>query len=109
MRHLDTILSGPDIEEDQTLLINLYDYRLNEPIRLPAHNVRVTFRGERFGPSSHALDVAGCILIRTATVERVVARLDLRIHASTRAGTYRSTERFRGEYIFRAEPVAGSH
>lgn len=103
VRHLDTVVQGPDIEEDQTLVLVVREYRLNEPIRVPSPNVSVTFVGKRFGPPSHAVDSRGKITVRAVSAERVTAHLDLCVLASTRDGSYRSTERFRGEYIFRAD------
>src|SRR5580700_678102 len=63
-RHLDTILKGPDSEEDQTLTLKVRDVQLNQKLLVPSDNVTPDFVATRFGPSSKGQAYEGYLILK---------------------------------------------
>ena len=51
-RHMDEIMDGPDTEEDQTLILQLRDFKIGERLTVPSAKAAVNFVVDRFGPIS---------------------------------------------------------
>ena len=100
-RHLDTVMGGPDNEEDQTLILQVHGYHLNQRLRIPSDNVTPDFTATRFGPTSKGLNYSGYLIIRKITGARVEAYLHLDVTASTASGKYTQTAKYDDNYIFR--------
>jgi hypothetical protein len=100
-RHLDTVLKGPDLEEDQVLILKVRNIRLNQKLKVPSDNVTAEFSITRFGPSSAGEGYTGYVILRKITAEEVEAYLHLDLMARTGSGSYPQKEKFRGNYIFR--------
>ena len=99
-RHLDTVMRGPDIEEDQLLALEVRDFRLNQRLAIPSENVRPEFTATRFGPRSTGTRFSGFLILRNVSADQVVAYLHLDVTASTASGRYIQTAKFRGERKF---------
>ena len=112
-RHLDTVVHGPDNEEDQLLILKVQNYRLNVRLPVPSNTVTPDFTASRFGPTSKGQTYSGYLIIRKITPGRVEASLNLDVTASTPSGSYTQTAKFRGNYKFIhsdedvAEPPSG--
>jgi hypothetical protein len=102
-RHVDTIVSGPDIEEDQTLMLTLRRVEIGKRIEIPSDDVSAEFTAVRFGPSSYGESYRGYILVRSVSDKQVVAALKLEVVAQTETGSYKQTARFNDEYTFGRE------
>ncbi len=102
-RHVDTIVSGPDIEEDQTLVLTLRRVEIGKRIEIPSDDVSAEFTAVRFGPSSYGESYRGYILVRSVSEKQVVAALKLDVTAQTETGSYKQTARFDDEYTFGRE------
>ena len=100
-RHLDTVVPGPDDEEDQTLILKVQNVRLNQRLKIPSDNVTPEFTATRFGPRSTGESYSGYVILRKITPGQVNAYLHLDVIARTESGAYKQTERFRGNYSFR--------
>ena len=99
-RHLDTVVPGPDDEEDQLLALEVRDFRPNERLKIPSENVTPEFTVTRFGPRSKGESFSGFIIVKKITADQVDAYLRLVITARTESGTYTQRVKFRGEYSF---------
>ena len=99
-RHMDTIVRGPDIDEDQLLVLELRNFELNRKLLIPSDNVRATFSVSRFGPSSKGVGNDGYVIVKSVSDERIVARVNLDIVARTSDGTYTQQVKFRGDHTF---------
>jgi hypothetical protein len=99
-RHVDTVIRGPDIDEDQVFVLEVHDFRLNQRLALPSENVTAEFTATRFGPRSTGDSFRGFLIVRKAGPKRVVAYLHLDVTASTANGRYVQTAKFRGEQTF---------
>ena len=99
-RHMDTIARGPDIEEDQLLVLELRRVEIGKRLAIPSGDVVARFDVKRFGPSSQGETYRGSIIVSSITKERVVATLKLDIIALTADGSYKQTPRFHGDYTF---------
>lgn len=99
-RHMDTIVNGPDIEEDQKLTLELSRYPLNEKIEIPSEAVTTKLVIERFGPWSRGETYWGYIIITSVGDNELVARMDLTVTAYTLSRTYKQDVHFKGEYTF---------
>ena len=99
-RHMDTILGGPDIEEDQTLLLELRRIEVGKRLTIPSDDATARFSVKRFGPSSQGNSYKGYVIVRTVTKDQVVATLKLEVTASTSDGSYTQTATFHGDYTF---------
>jgi hypothetical protein len=100
-RHVDTILNGPDNEEDQVLVLEVHDFRLNQRLQVPSDSVSPQFTITRFGPSSKGNAFTGYLIVKKVTSERVDAYLHVDVTATTTSGSYTQTEEFHGDYTFR--------
>src|ERR1043166_1816043 len=99
-RHIDTILRGPDNEEDQILVLAVRDFRLNQRLAVPSENVTADFTATRFGPSSKGQGYAGYVIAKKVTPNKVDAYLHLNVAASTPSGSYTQAEKFHGNFTF---------
>ena len=102
-RHLDTVLRGPDIDEDQLLVLEVRDFRLNQRLTIPSENVTPEFTATRFGPRSTGNSFSGFLILRKTSADQIVAYLHLDVTASTANGRYVQTAKFRGEHKFYRE------
>ncbi len=100
-RHLDTVISGPDNEEDQTLILQVHGYRLNQRLVIPSDSVTPDFTARRFGPTSKGGTYSGYLIIKKITAGKIEAYLHLDVSASTASGKYTQTAKYRGNYTFR--------
>ncbi len=103
-RHMDTIVRGPDIEEDQLLVLELPRVEIGKRLTIPSDAVTVQFSVKRFGPSSQGNAYRGYVIVKSVAKEQVVATLKLEVIARTRDGSYTQTATFRGDYTFLREP-----
>ena len=99
-RHVDTIMNGPDNDEDQLLVLEVHDFRLNERLAVPSDSVAPQFTATRFGPSSKGDSFKGFLIVKKVTPRRVSAYLYIDVTASTASGSYTQTAKFHGDYKF---------
>ena len=99
-RHVDTIVKGPDVEEDQLLVLTVHNFHLNERLPIPSDTVSPDFSVSRFGPPSHGQTYVGFLIIRKIAADKVEAYLHLDVTASTPSGSYTQTAKFYGNYTF---------
>lgn len=99
-RHLDTVVRGPDNEEDQLLVLAVRDFQLNRKLQIPSDNVTPEFTATRFGPSSKGQDFTGYLVVKKITPRKVDAYLHIDVTASTAAGSYTQTAKFHGNFSF---------
>jgi hypothetical protein len=99
-RHMDTVARGPDIEEDQLLVLTLYGFALRQKLAIPSAAVTPTFTVSRLGPDSRGDTFHGYIIVRSVTADKVEATLSLTVTARTTDGSYRQEARFRGDCVF---------
>jgi hypothetical protein len=102
-RHMDTIVRGPDIEEDQTLVLELRRVEIGKRLTIPSDDVTARFTVKRFGPSSQGKTYKGYIIVKSVSKDEVVATLKLEVTAITSDGTYIQTATFHHDYPFRRE------
>jgi len=100
-RHLDTVMSGPDNEEDQTLILQVHGYHLNQRLPIPSESVTPDFTVTRFGPTSKGGTFTGYLIIRKITADKIEAYVHIDVTASTASGKYTETAKFYGNYTFR--------
>ena len=106
-RHMDELMNAPDLEENQILVLELHDYRLNERLPVPSPQAQARLEVQRFGPTSYGQKFAGWIRVRQVTDAQIVADLNLVVTAQTSTGNYSQTEKFHGRYKFlRTVPAA---
>ena len=99
-RHLDTVIRGPDIEEDQHLVLTVQHFRIGQKLRIPSESVTPEFTVTRFGPNSRGDTFNGYIVVRKVGATRVDASLQLDVTARTSSGSYTQTAKFHGNYSF---------
>ena len=99
-RHLDTVMRGPDTDEDQLLVLEVRDFRLNQRLAIPSEDVTAEFTATRFGPRSTGNSFSGFLILRKVGAKQVVAYLHLDVTASTADARYVQTAKFRGEHKF---------
>ena len=99
-RHLDTVVRGPDNEEDQLLVLAVRDFQLNRKLRIPSDNVTPEFTATRFGPSSKGQGFTGYLVVKKITLRKVDAYLHIDVTASTASGSYTQTAKFHGNFSF---------
>ena len=99
-RHLDTVLKGPDSEEDQILTLNVRDVHLNQKLLVPSDNVTPDFVANRFGPSSKGQAYEGYLIVKKITKAKIEAYVHIDVTADTDAGSYTQTARYRGKVTF---------
>ena len=100
-RHLDTVVRGPDNEEDQLLVLRVRNYRLKDRLPVPSDTVAPDFTVTRFGPTSKGQTYVGYLIIKKITADKVEAYLHLDVTASTASGSYTQTAEFDGDFTFR--------
>ena len=99
-RHVDTILHGPDNEEDQLLVVEVRNFQFNHKLQIPSDNVTLEFVATRFGPSSKGQGFGGYLVVKKITPREVDAYLHINVMASTASGSYTQTEKFHGDFTF---------
>jgi len=99
-RHVDTILHGPDNEEDQLLVVEVRNFQLNHKLQIPSDSVTLEFVATRFGPSSKGQAFRGYLIVKKITPHKVDAYLHIDVAASTASGSYTQTEKFHGDLTF---------
>lgn len=99
-RHVDTILNGPDNEEDQLLILQVRDFRLNQRLQVPSDSVSPQFTVTRFGPSSKGDVFNGYLVVRKVTPSKVYVYLHLDVTATTPSGSYSQIAKFHGDFTF---------
>ena len=102
-RHLDTVVQGPDVEEDQTLIVELRRIAIGQRINIPSDDAAAAFQAERFGPTTRGETYRGLIVVRSVSKEQVVATLKLEIDARSSGGSYSQKVRFNDDYTFHRE------
>ena len=104
-RHVEEIVRGPDIEEDQTLVLELRDYQIGKWLAVPSTNATARLEVRRFGAPSHGEVFAGWVKVRKVTATKVVADVKLVVTARTASGSYVQQTKFKDQYeFFRAAP-----
>ena len=99
-RHVDELMHAPDLEEDQTLVLELRDYRIGERLVVPSAQALARLEVQRFGPTSHGQEFTGWVIVRKVTAAKIVAGVKLAVIARTTTGNYVQTEKFNGQYQF---------
>ena len=99
-RHVEGILHGPDIEEDQVLVLELRDYRIGERLAVPSAKAMARLEVQRFGPSSRGEVFTGWVRVRKVTAAKIVAQVQLVVAARTTTGHYTQTAKFNDQYEF---------
>jgi hypothetical protein len=99
-RHMDTIVRGPDLEEDQLLVIELPRVEIGKRVEIPSDAVTVRLSVKRFGPSSQGNSYRGYIIVKSVAKEQVVVTLKLEVIAQTKDGSYTEKPTFHGDYSF---------
>jgi len=99
-RHLDTVIGGPDVEEDQHLVLTVQDFRIGQKLKIPSVSVTPEFTVTRFGPNSQGDTFAGYLVVRKISATKVDASLHLDVTARTSSGSYTQTAKFHGNYSF---------
>ena len=102
-RHVDTIVRGPDSEEDQFLVLRLHDTTIGKRIVIPSSAVQAEFAAVRFGPESRGETYQGVIVLKSIGPKEVVAALSLNVTATTLDKSYKQTAKYRGDYTFARE------
>lgn len=97
-RHVDTIVNGPDIEEDQRLVLNLTRVEVGKKILIPSPTVAARFVATRFGPTSTGQQFQGYVLVKSVSETHVVIKLDLDVVAKTVSGGYTHHAKFSDTY-----------
>jgi hypothetical protein len=99
-RHLDTVIGGPDVEEDQHLVLTVQDFRIGQRLKIPSESVTPEFTATRFGPNSRGDTFAGYLIVRKVSATKVNASLHVDVTARTSSGSYTQTAKFHGNYSF---------
>jgi len=99
-RHLDTVVRGPDPEEDQVLTLTVRSFRPGERLKIPSENVTAEFTVTRFESGSRGEKFVGYLIVRKVTADRVDASLHLDVTARTASASYTQTAKFHGNYSF---------
>jgi hypothetical protein len=99
-RHMDTIVRGPDIEEDQLLVLEVRDFQIGRKLDIPSAAVRPRFSVTRFGPGSQGEVYKGYLIVRSVTPQKVVAHVHLDVRARTADNSYIQNARFHKDYVF---------
>ena len=99
-RHLDTVVRGPDPEEDQLLVLTVKDFHIAQKLKIPSESVTPEFTATRFEPSSRGESFAGYLIVRKVTADRVEASLHLDVTARTASASYTQSAKFHGNYSF---------
>ena len=105
-RHMEELVRGPDIDEDQTLVLVLRDYRVGERLTVPSAKALARLEVRRFGPASHGEVFRGWVKVRKVTETKIVANVKLVVTARTSSGSYVQTTKFDDQYEFFRAPAA---
>src|SRR6267154_2487540 len=97
-RHLDTVVRGPDPEEDQLLVLTVKDFRIGQKLKIPSESVAPEFTATRFEPSSRGENFVGYLIVNKVTADKVDASLRLDVTARTASASYTQTAKFHGDY-----------
>lgn len=103
-RHMEEIVRGPDIEEDQTLVLELRDYQIGERLEVPSAKAVARLEVRRFGPTLEGAVYTGWVRIRKATDTKIVADVKLVVTATTTTGHDVRTATFNKQYQFYRGP-----
>jgi hypothetical protein len=99
-RHVDTVVKGPDVEEDQLLVLRVHNFRLNTRLPIPSDTVSPEFSVTRYGPPSQGQVYNGYLVIKKIFANKIEGYLHLDVTASTPSGSYTETAEYRGNYTF---------
>ena len=99
-RHMEELLHGPDIEEDQTLVLELHDYPVGKWLAVPSPQATARLEVRRFGPTSQGEVFTGWVKVCRITDAKVIADIKLVVTARTASGNYVQTTKFKGQYGF---------
>jgi hypothetical protein len=99
-RHMDTIVRGPDDEEDQRLVLELRSVEVGKRYAIPSDDVAAHFSVQRFGPASQGETFHGAMVVKKVSEKQVIANVNLVVTARTADRSYAETARFRGDYTF---------
>jgi hypothetical protein len=99
-RHVDTIINGPDIDEDQLLVLDLKNFRLQQRLAIPSAEVVPRLSVTRFGPSSEGREFRGFLIVKKISPSQIQAYVHLDVVAQTRDRSYSQKVRFRGNFKF---------
>jgi hypothetical protein len=99
-RHLDTVVRGPDPEEDQLLVLTVRNFRPGQKLKIPSESVTPEFTATRFEPSSRGESFVGYLIVRKVTADKVDASVHLSVTARNASGSYTQTAKFHGNYSF---------
>jgi len=99
-------MHAPDLEEDQTLVLELHNYQVDERMLVPSAKAVARLEVKRFGPTSQGDLFSGWVMVRKVTGSNVVAKVNLVVTARTPSGNYVQTEKFDKQYNFFRAPVA---
>ena len=105
-RHMEDLMHAPDLEEDQTLVLELHNYQVDERMLVPSAKAVARLEVKRFGPTSQGDLFSGWVMVRKVTGSNVVAKVNLVVTARTPSGNYVQTEKFDKQYNFFRAPVA---
>ncbi len=89
-----------DEYENQLLVLQIRDIKLNERLAIPSTNVTPHFVVTRFGPTSLGQSYHGFLIIKNIADDEINAYLRLDVTANTRWDTPPEKIRFRGNYVF---------
>ena len=103
-RHMEEIVRGPDIEEDQTLVLELRDYQVGERLEVPSAKAVARLEVRRFGPTLEGSVYTCWVRIRKVTDAKIVADVKLVVTATTSAGHDVRTATFNNQYQFYRRP-----
>jgi len=104
-RRMEELMHAPDLEEDQTLVLELHNYQIGERLLVPSAKVVARLEVKRFGPTSQGNLFDGWVVVRKVTGSNVVANVNLVVTARTPSGNYVQTEKFDKQYNFFRAPV----
>ena len=99
-RHLDTVMRGPDTEEDQRLVLELTGFEIGKRVPVPSANAVVRFDVQRFGPSSKGSEFTGYAIVKKVADDKVTAYLNLDVTAHTASGSYVQHAKYKGDFVF---------
>jgi hypothetical protein len=99
-RHVDEVIRGPDVEEDQHLVLTVQNFHIGQKLKIPSGSVTTEFTVTRFGPNSQGDTFNGYLIVRKVGATKVDATLRLDVTARTSSGSYTQTAKFHGNYSF---------
>jgi len=102
-RHLDTVMRGPDTDEDQVLVLTVRNFKLNQQIAVPSDNVSAEFAATRFGPRSTGTSFRGYFVVKKIGRIQATGYVHVDVTASTESGSYTQQAKFRGNFVFYRE------